>query len=71
MTEPATKTCRFCSEPAIACFVLEAGCVVYPDDRQQDLCWHHAREATPLGGMELVEDYTLPGGLRAQDLLLL
>jgi hypothetical protein len=32
--------------------------VVYPDDREQDLCWHHARRATPLGSFELVENYT-------------
>jgi len=61
--------CRFEDDEAIARFRLDRGCVVYPDDREQDLCWHHAREATPLGSMEMIEDYTLPGGLRAADLL--
>jgi hypothetical protein len=62
--------CRFCADPAIGRFDLDSGCVVYPDDREQNLCWHHARKATPLGSFELIEDYTLPGGMRVVDLLL-
>lgn len=62
--------CRFSDGEAIARFWLDSGCVVYPDDREQDLCWHHARKSTPLGSFELMVDYTLPGGLRAVDLLL-
>lgn len=61
--------CRFGDGPAIGRFRLDAGCVVFPDDREQDLCWWHAREATPLGSFELVADYTLPPGPRAVDLL--
>ena len=61
--------CRFGDGPAIARFRLSAGCVAYPEDREQDLCWHHARRASPLGSYELIEDYTLLGGLRVQDLL--
>lgn len=61
--------CRFDDDEAIARFHLDQGCVAYPEDREQDLCWHHARRATPLGSFELIEDYTLPGGLRALELL--
>lgn len=61
--------CRFCGRPAIARFYLSRGCVCYPDDREQDLCLHHAVRATPIGSFELIWDYTLPPGPRASDLL--
>jgi hypothetical protein len=54
---PAPR-CRFCSSPAVARFRLSDGCAVYPDDRGQDLCEHHARKASPRGGLVLAEDYT-------------
>lgn len=52
-------TCRFCSDGAVAVFTLSDGCICYPDDREQALCWHHAMRATPLGGMELRQDLTV------------
>jgi hypothetical protein len=64
-----TRQCRFRDGPAIGRFALDRGCVAYPDDREQDLCAHHIRRATPLGSFELVEDYTLPGGKRVADVL--
>lgn len=51
--------CRFCDDEALAIFHFSRGCVCYPDDRQQTLCWQHVVRATPLGGMELIEDLTL------------
>jgi len=51
-------TCRFCSSEAVARFSMSAGCVCYPDDREQDLCVQHVLRATPLGTMQLVEDYS-------------
>jgi hypothetical protein len=61
--------CRFGDGEAIGRFALSDGCVAFPEDREQDLCWHHARRATPLGSFELIADYTLPGGMRAAELL--
>ena len=63
-------SCRFGDGEAIGRFRLDQGCLVYPDDREQDLCWYHARESTPLGSFEILADYTLPGGLRLADALL-
>ena len=61
--------CRFCNDEAIGEFFLSGGCLVYPNDRYQNLCWHHVLRATNLGGFELVKDYTLPGGLRLTDII--
>jgi hypothetical protein len=61
--------CRFGDREALGRFRLPAGCIAFPEDRVQDLCWHHIHRATPLGGMELVEDYTLPGGARLAEVL--
>lgn len=61
--------CRFCDDWAIGKFFLDEGCFVYPNDREQNLCWHHARESTPLNNFKLLEDYTLEGGMRVKDLM--
>lgn len=52
-------TCVFDGSPAVARFILDAGCVARPGDRMQNLCAQHADRATPLGDMVLVEDYTV------------
>ena len=51
--------CRFCGEPAVAHYAMSAGCICYPNDREQDLCAQHENRATPLGRMVMVEDYVL------------
>jgi hypothetical protein len=63
----APVPCRQCGDPAAAVFALPQGCVVYPDDREQALCVHHALRATPLGdeGMTLVRDLSLNGSFTA------
>lgn len=43
--------CRFCDAEAVAVFSLPAGCLVYPNDREQALCAQHIARATPLGTM--------------------
>ena len=63
------RQCRFGDGLAIGRFRLDDGCVAFPNDRVQDLCWHHARRTSPLGSFELVEDYTLPGSSRVPELL--
>lgn len=60
-----TPRCCQCGDPAVARFEMSRGCVVFPDDRSQYLCLHHIVRATPLGGMELVEDLTVDGAFRA------
>jgi hypothetical protein len=50
--------CRFCQDNAVVKVYLSKGCICYPDDHEQDLCIQHLKRATPLGTMELVEDYT-------------
>src|SRR5438132_14028642 len=42
--------CRMCDSLAIGRFSLDRGCVVYPDDKVQNLCPQHVIDATPLGG---------------------
>ena len=46
--------CRFCSAPAAATYALDAGCLCYPEDREQALCVQHIIRATPLGAMRLL-----------------
>jgi hypothetical protein len=53
--------CRQCDDAAVARFGLSRGCVVYPNDRRQALCAHHAFRATPLGSLDLIEDFTVNG----------
>jgi hypothetical protein len=45
------------ANPAVARFALDEGCLAKPDDRQQDLCLHHAMRSTPCGTIELLEVY--------------
>jgi hypothetical protein len=52
--------CHLCNDPPVAIFAFSRGCVCSPA-RHQPLCEHHARRATPLGTMELVEDLTADG----------
>jgi hypothetical protein len=46
--------CRFCGDVAAARYALSAGCLCYPDDREQDLCVQHIIRASPRGSMQLV-----------------
>jgi hypothetical protein len=55
----ADVKCRFCTAPALARYAMDRGFVCFPDDREQALCAQHIIRATPLGSMELLEDYTL------------
>ena len=50
--------CRFCDDEAVAIFVLNEGCFVFPNDREQALCMHHVLKATPIGSIELAKDLT-------------
>ena len=52
--------CRFGDGPAVGLFELPRGCIVYPDDREQLLCFYHAMRATPLGDIRLILDFTKP-----------
>lgn len=58
---PETTQCRFGDGPAVGIFDLPGGCAVYPADRQQALCPHHAFKASPGAGIYLVEDLTVDG----------
>lgn len=50
--------CRFEDGEPVGLFELDAGCLVYPNDREQLLCLHHAMKASPRGRMALVLDLT-------------
>lgn len=50
--------CRFGDGEAIALFHMVDGCMCFPDEREQDLCLHHAYRATPLGRMVMIRDYS-------------
>lgn len=43
---------------AIGLFYLSQGCAVFPNERWQNLCLHHAMKATPIDGIELADDYS-------------
>jgi hypothetical protein len=60
--------CSFGDGEVICRVALPRGCIARPDDREQELCWHHLLKSQPIGGIALVEYYTLPGGDRAADL---
>lgn len=49
--------CRFECGWAIARYAMDAGCVCFPDDREQDLCAQHIVRSTPLGSMTLIRKY--------------
>lgn len=54
----AEVPCRFgCPSPSVAVgrYTMDAGCLCYPDDREQDLCAQHVLRANPRGSMELVQ----------------
>jgi hypothetical protein len=59
MIPGADPRCRFDDGPAVVRVALPRGCVCRPADREQDLCHHHLRKATPLGGMTIILDYTV------------
>lgn len=50
----AMTRCRFDGSLAVAAYITPEGCVAYPDDKQQVLCWQHEMKATPHGGMMLL-----------------
>lgn len=50
----AMTLCRFDGELAVAAYATPAGCVAYPDDKQQVLCRQHELKATPHEGMLLL-----------------
>jgi hypothetical protein len=58
-------SCRFGDGPAVAVFDMDAGCICFPDDRQQALCAQHAMRSTPLGSMVLADDLTVGGAFTA------
>lgn len=65
-------TCTFGEAvPAVVHVALSNGCVGRPDDREQDLCLHHALRAMPHGTMTIMGDYTAnqAEGDRLRDLL--
>jgi len=48
--------CRFgCNDPPIVRVRLEAGCVCFPDDKEQLLCAQHLVCMTPLGDWSITE----------------
>lgn len=53
LTIPDDQRCRFgCSldaNPPVAIVELSAGCIAFPDDREQLLCLHHVMRAEPRG----------------------
>jgi hypothetical protein len=53
-----TVTCRFCGDAAVVGVYLPRGCVCHPADRYQALCHHHFLRATPLGGLDVIVDFT-------------
>lgn len=60
--EEKVVPCRFGDrDPAIARFKFSEGCACFPDDREQDLCIHHAYKSEPLGTMEPVLIYDPSG----------
>lgn len=48
--------CRFGGHPASVRVELEAGCVCFPDDKEQFLCEHHWWKMEPLGDVKVVEE---------------
>lgn len=51
-------SCRFGdSYPAVLRIRLSAGCIGYPDDREQDVCLHHAMRVTPIGWVQGIHAY--------------
>lgn len=59
--------CRFCDDPAVVKVALSDGCFCFPADREQLLCAQHYVGATPLGSMEITEDYTVGEVFRARE----
>lgn len=55
--------CRHgCKDEAVVRVFLSKGCIVFPDDKEQDLCWHHfsrLEDQGALGAYSIVKDYTL------------
>jgi len=49
-----TKCRQGDSDPPVAIIALSDGCLVFPEDREQVLCLHHAMKITPRGSAELV-----------------
>jgi hypothetical protein len=50
--------CRFNDGEAIVRVELSKGCIVYPKDQTQNLCFHHLMRSTPLGELNIINDYT-------------
>jgi hypothetical protein len=48
--------CRFGDGPAVVRVALDKGCVCYPDDREQWLCYHHRWKSTPIGSFDVIEE---------------
>lgn len=48
--------CRFgCGDPVYGIFMMDRGCICYPNDRIQALCLQHAMKSEPIGEMEMIE----------------
>jgi hypothetical protein len=48
--------CRFGCPVATVRVQLNAGCVCFPEDREQYLCEHHWWKMEPLGDVKVVEE---------------
>lgn len=57
--QSATPRCRFNGHaPATVRAELSAGCVCFPDDREQFLCEQHWHQMEPLGDAVVIEELT-------------
>jgi len=51
-SEADSSRCRFgCQDTAVGVFILPAGCICFPDDKEQILCLHHAMRSTDYDGI--------------------
>jgi hypothetical protein len=52
------RKCRFNHDDEVVVKVaLSDGCMCYPEDKFQDLCYYHYMKSTPLGSMKIVKEY--------------
>lgn len=61
--------CDFCSDPVIASFYLNAGCIARSETNHQRLCLHHAMRSEPRDDMILIKDYTVDKILEQKQLI--
>ena len=51
--------CNIDTDPAVAIYYLDRGCVALRNTTVQPLCWHHENVATPIRNMEIIKDLRL------------